>query len=43
MDWHYRRYPAMEPMDEVKLLFQARMGCGHLLAEEDVVTERIAS
>lgn len=43
MDWHYRRYPAMEPMDEVKLLFQARMGCGHLLAEEDAVTERIAS
>ena len=36
IEWHRRRYPAMEAVDEVKLLFQASLGCGHLLAEEDV-------
>lgn len=41
IEWHRRRYPAMEAEDEVKLLFQAALGCGHLLAEEDAVVRRI--
>ena len=41
IEWHRRRYPAMEAVDEVKLLFQASLGCGHLLAEEDAVVRRI--
>ena len=41
IEWHRRRYPAMEAEDEVKLLFQAALGCGHLLTEEGAVTQRI--
>lgn len=40
--WHRRRYPLMQPQDVVKLVFQARMGCGHLLADETAVNQRIA-
>lgn len=39
--WHRARYPQMQAEDVVKLVFQAHMGCGHLLAEEDAVTRRI--
>ena len=40
-DWHCQHHPAMEPMDVVKLYFQAVMGCGHLLGEESHVAQRI--
>ncbi|MBE5802934.1 MAG: hypothetical protein E7316_00300 [Clostridiales bacterium] len=40
--WHRRHYPAMEPQDVVKLYFQAMLGCGHLLGDEDAVAQRIA-
>lgn len=39
---HLARYPRMTAQDAVKLLFQARCGCGHLLADEDAVAERAA-
>lgn len=38
---HRQRYPLMEPQDVVKLYFQARMGCGHLLGDEEHVVNRI--
>ena len=40
-EWHCQHHPAMEPQDVVKLFFQAVMGCGHLLGEENLVTQRI--
>lgn len=40
-DWHCQHYPLMEPQDVVKLYFQAMLGCGHLLANEASVTQRI--
>ncbi len=39
---HLRRYPNMEAVDMLKLIFQAHLGCGHLLADEASVTARIA-
>lgn len=39
--WHCQHYPIMEPQDVVKLYFQAMLGCGHLLADEDTVARRI--
>lgn len=32
---HARRYPAMEPRDAVKLLYQSRFGGGHLIQNEE--------
>lgn len=40
---HLRRYPRMEAVDMLKLIFQAYLGCGHLLADEDTVTARIVA
>lgn len=40
--WHRQHYPLMEPQDVVKLYFQARLGCGHLLGPEELVARRIA-
>lgn len=40
--WHRQHYPLMAPQDVVKLFFQARLGCGHLLGEEELVAKRIA-
>lgn len=40
--WHCQHYPAMEPEDVVKLYFQAMLGCGHLLGDEETVAQRIA-
>ena len=39
--WHRARYPLMQAEDVVKLVFQARMGCGHLLRDEADVVRRI--
>lgn len=33
--------PLMEPVDAVKLAYQSEFGCGHLLAEETVLAQRI--
>lgn len=30
---HSARYPAMQPCDAVKLLYQRRFGCGHLIGD----------
>lgn len=38
---HAERYPAMTPCDAVKLLYQATFGVGHLLADANVVRERV--
>lgn len=43
IDWHRRQYPLMEPQDVVKLVFQAMLGCGHLLGDESIVAQRIAA
>ena len=43
LDWHRARYPLQEAQDVVKIVFQSMMGCGHLLADEESVTRRIAS
>lgn len=40
---HLRRYPRMEAVDMLKLIFQAHLGCGHLLTDEATVTARIAA
>lgn len=40
--WHIQRYPLMESRDKVKLIFQAMLGCGHLLGSHEQVTARIA-
>ena len=32
---HFSLYPAMEPQDAVKLLFQSEFGCAHLIADEN--------
>ena len=32
---HARRYPAMEPTDAVKLLYQSTFGGGHLIQDEE--------
>ncbi len=40
---HLRRYPRMQAVDMLKLIFQAHLGCGHLLADEATVTARIAA
>lgn len=34
LKWHLEAHPAMTAQDVVKLLFQARCGCGHLLSDE---------
>lgn len=39
--WHRQHYPITEPQDVVKLVFQAMLGCGHLLGEENAVAQRI--
>lgn len=39
--WHCQHHPAMEPEDVVKLYFQAMLGCGHLLGDEEIVAQRI--
>lgn len=41
IDWHRQHYPAMEAQDVVKLVFQAMLGCGHLLGDESLVAQRI--
>lgn len=43
IDWHRQHYPLMEPQDVVKLVFQAMLGCGHLLGDEEAVAQRIAA
>lgn len=43
IDWHRQHYPLMEPQDVVKLVFQAMLGCGHLLGDEALVAQRIAT
>ena len=43
IDWHRQHYPLMEPQDVVKLVFQAMLGCGHLLGDESLVAKRIAA
>lgn len=39
--WHQTKYPEMTAQDLVKLIFQAYCGCGHLLASEPYVVDRI--
>ena len=39
---HRLRAPQMQEQDAVKFVFQAMLGPGHLLADRDTVTERIA-
>ena len=34
VNWHLEAHPAMTAQDFVKLIFQARCGCGHLLSDE---------
>lgn len=41
LDEQLRLRPQMRPQDAVKLIFQATLGCGHLLADEAVTEERI--
>lgn len=36
---HARRYPAMEPRDAVKLLYQSEFGGGHMILNEDTCME----
>ncbi len=43
IDWHRQHYPLMEPQDVVKLVFQAMLGCGHLLGEEEMIAQRITA
>ena len=38
---HRARYPHMQAQDEVKFVFQAMLGAGHLLAPPETVEERI--
>lgn len=38
---HVRRYPAMEPADAVKLLYQNEFAGGHLIADEAACRERL--
>lgn len=38
---HMRRYPAMEPTDAVKLLYQNEFAGGHLIADEAGCVERL--
>lgn len=38
----YLRYPAMEPEDVVKFIFQALLGVGHLLSTADAVRDYIS-
>jgi len=41
LSWHRQHHPQMQAQDLVKLAFQSLCGCGHLLADEAVVTSRI--
>jgi len=41
LSWHRARYPEMQAQDIVKLMFQSLCGCGHLLADESIVIDRI--
>lgn len=43
ISWHRLHYPLMQAQDVVKLVFQAKLGCGHLLADEAAVTQRIVA
>ena len=38
---HAARYPAMEPRDAVKLIYQNEFGGGHLIADEEVFMIRL--
>lgn len=38
---HALRYPAMEPADAVKLLYQSEFGGGHLIQNETVCLDRL--
>lgn len=40
---HLERYPAMEPIDLAKLLFQRELGCGHLLTDKEKVLAYLAA
>jgi len=40
--WHREHYPLWESRDAVKLIFQAMLGCGHLLGSAEQVAARIA-
>lgn len=35
LQWHVRRYPLMQPIDALKLLYQGEFGGGHLIADPD--------
>lgn len=41
LSWHRSHYPLMNAEDVVKLFFQGTLGCGHLLADEAKVADRI--
>lgn len=41
LPWHWQHFPAMQALDMVKLVFQACCGCGHLLADEAIVIDRM--
>lgn len=35
LEWHIRRYPLMQPIDALKLLYQGEFGGGHLIRDPD--------
>ena len=37
--WHVRNYPAMEPTDAVKLIYQNELGGGHLIRDPEVALQ----
>ncbi|MBP3637222.1 MAG: hypothetical protein J6K13_06695 [Clostridia bacterium] len=41
VEYHRQLHPLMEAQDVVKLVFQAMLGCGHLLGDEALVARRI--
>lgn len=41
LESHRKRFPAMQPQDAVKFVFQALLGVGHLLDERDAVADYI--
>ena len=38
---HFDRYPKMEPVDAVKLIYQNEFGCGHLITDETKSLENL--
>ncbi|MCQ2457379.1 MAG: AAA family ATPase [Clostridia bacterium] len=41
LESQYRRYPAMQPEDTVKFIFQSMLGVGHILSDRATVTRYI--